>query len=220
MEIASLPLRREALAGASPRPTVGDESAEVIGSATGGRLSPLGWESAVRMVKKGAFFMNIGLVVLVCLGFGGLVVALAVYLTRATPLNPLLKGGRSATPLNPPLKGGQSVECDLTGARRPTMRVRVSRKWPVLHVYPPNKATADRLVAFGPVIDRLSGCFTPDEKAAADLREVYSLSVTILAHNAEGFSQTQIESMLDREQAIVFLSEYLTWLTDLLESKN
>ena len=151
--------------------------------------------------------MNIGLVVLVCLGFGGLVVALSVYLTRATPLNP-------------PLKGGQSVECDLTGARRPTMRVRVSRKWPVLHVYPPNKATADRLVALGPVIGRLSGCFVLDEKAVADLQEVYSIAVMILAHNTEGFSKTQIESMLDREQAIVFLSDYLSWLTDLIQSKN
>lgn len=165
--------------------------------------------------------MNIGLVILICLVFAGLVVSLAVWLTGASRMPHATSGGRrAAPPLYPPLKGGQMVECDLTGARRPCFRVRISHKWPVLHVYTPSKATADRLLALGPVLARLSQECLYSEQTETDEAEVFSLAVAILSHNRENFSERQIERLIDREQAVVFLCDYLGWLTDLLERKN
>lgn len=168
--------------------------------------------------------MNIALVILICLVFAGLVVTLAVRLTGASRMPHATRRAGGGRFKNRPSRKRQdtaiAVECDLTGARRPCFRVRISRKWPVLHVYTPSKATADRLLALGPVLSRLSQECVYSEQTETDEAEVFSLAVAILSHNRENFSERQIERLIDREQAVVFLCDYLGWLTDLLESKN
>jgi hypothetical protein len=76
------------------------------------------------------------------------------------------------------------------------------------------------LLALGPVLARLSQECVYSEQTETDEAEVFSLAVAILSHNRENFSEMQIERLIDREQAVVFLCDYLGWLTDLLESKN
>ena len=125
-------------------------------------------------------------------------------------------------PVEPPKKAVSNLDTsyaglDLSGTPRDTYRL-VLRDGQIVYLRTPTKAVADSFERIGVLLQRI-GC---GRQSATEEQELYLLASKILSHNTAAL-QVDARKMMDDltlAELTELLSDYMSWLTKVIESKN
>lgn len=114
--------------------------------------------------------------------------------------------------------GKHPAGIDLMSKPRPVFAAKLPPDGRVLHLLPPTKATADRFVEIGGLMQKLSR----GRLELKEMEELFALAAMALNNNREGVACTAsfVAERCSTNDVIDILTGYMNWLSEQVYSKN